>query len=299
MVEVPSAKGPSASDVLAKGGWKPPFPAKWRCSLVRDGGVSDSWDLEARPLPEQAGVEHHGPLVVYPVDRSRDTPLTVSCPTDVLRNTLGVGPCQYILAVEGLAADENLTPASVMEWVEKQFERKKTVAAAADIAERLEQMAEHVSHARAKIQKYAEFSGQVRKLLAGKEGGGQIRTIVDDLDKFAAAGLAPGVSPERVRQLAADVRALIGKGDSLAACRALGDQARSLGAVQDGALARCRMAVRRLRQQGRTMGDARPQDAGKLQDVDLAREVRRLAEGMLQKGASHGDSETRSKQERD
>ena len=58
------------------------------------------------------------PLLVYALDRSRATPLASFCPIDVLRSTLGVGPCQYILQTEGLAADANPTPDSVMTFVE-------------------------------------------------------------------------------------------------------------------------------------------------------------------------------------
>jgi hypothetical protein len=63
----------------------------------------------------------------------------------------------------------------------------------------------------------------------------------------------------------------------LAACRQLGDQLRLIGAVQDGTMARCRMAVRRLKQQARTLVANQPQEAG------LAVEVQQLAEQMLQR----------------
>jgi hypothetical protein len=254
-----------------------PFPAKWRCSLVRENALADSWDKDRGPSPEQTAGKHLGPLIVYPIDRSSATPLTAVCPTDVMRNTLGVGPCQYILAVEGLAAEGDPTPNNVMDWVEKQFEQKKETKAADDIKERLEQMAAHVGHVRVRIERYGEFAGQVRGLLAGKAGAEPFAPIVADLNRFVEAGLSPTASPERARQLAAEVSALIGKENALDACRRLGEQLRSIGAVQDGALAKCRMAVRRLRQEGRTIAIVQPQDA------ELAQQIQRLAEQMLQK----------------
>lgn len=256
---------------------EPPFPAKWRGSLVRENGVADSWDMDRGPQPDQTAGKHQGPLIVYPIDRTSATPLTATCPTDVMRNTLGVGPCQYILAVEGLSAEGDPTPNNVMNWVEKQFEQKKEKKAADDIKERLEQMVMHVAHARARIQRYGEFASQVRKLSAGKPGSDPFLSIVDDLDRFVKTGLASAASPERSRQLVTEVSALIGKENAFASCRRFGEPLRSIGEIQDGALARCRMAVRRLKQEGRFLATNPPPETA------LAREVQQLAGQMLQK----------------
>ncbi len=270
---------------LAPSDWKPPFPAKWRSSFVRENGVADSWDMDRGPDPGQAAAKHQGPLIVYPIDRTPATPLTVSCPTDVMRNTLGVGPCQYILACEGMAAQGDPTPNSVMTWVEKQFAQKKERKVADDIAERLEQMAKHVAEARSRIGVYAAFASQVHELLGEKPGSGLLRSLVDDLDRFVAPGLVPAATPEHARRLAGEVSALIGKENSLSQCQRLGGQMRSIGAAQDATLAKCRMAVRRLRQEGLALG------IGQTQESALGNEVRRLAEQMLRKPGNHAEPE--------
>jgi hypothetical protein len=284
------ARGASAKD-----DWKPPFTAKWRCSGVRENGVAESWDLQ-QGLQSASGRDGFhsvpdfkrengdavervptGSLIVYPIDRGPATPLTATCPTDVMRNTLGVGPCQYILACEGLAAQGDPTPNAVMNWVEKQFEGKKERRAADDIKERLQVMTEHIADARNRILRYAEFAGQVRGFLTNRVGAERFRSIVDGLDRFIAAGLTPAASPERAKQLATEVSALIGKENALPACQHLGEQLRSLGAIQDRTLARCRMAVRRLRAQGRTeVADQSP-------TASLAQEVQKVAEEMLKR----------------
>jgi hypothetical protein len=41
--------------------------------------------------------------VIYPMDRAETTPVEVLVPVDVVRQTLGVGPCEYILDKEGLS----------------------------------------------------------------------------------------------------------------------------------------------------------------------------------------------------
>jgi hypothetical protein len=263
---------------LATDGWKPPFPAKWRASFVREHAIADSWDLDRGPSPEQSAGKHQGPLVTYPIDRSTATPLTATCPTDVMRNTLGVGPCQYILACEGLASQGDPTPNSAMGWVERQFEQKKQKKAADDIQERLAQMTKHVADARSRIERYRLFANQVRKALAGKEGAEEFGATLDDLERSAAGGLSTASAPERARQLAGEVAALIGTGNALATCQRLGQELRAIGAVQDRALATCRMTVRRLQAQGRTVAASQPADAG------LAQEVQRLAGQMLRNG---------------
>jgi hypothetical protein len=261
---------------LAAEAWKPPFPAKWRSSFVRGMNVADSWDTEQGPTPEQKSGEHQGPLLTYLIDRTSATPLTASCPTDVMRNTLGVGPCQYILACEGMGSQGDPTPNSVMGWVEKQFQQKKQRKAADDIKERLGHMTQHVEEARAKIRQYAEFATQLSKLLAAKAAPGSLLALARDLDRFAAAGLTPEAAPERAQQLAGEVTALLTQENAQAACLRLGEQLRSIGSVQDRALARCRMAVRRLRQDARTLAAGQPSAAA------VAQEVQRLAEQRLQ-----------------
>ena len=254
--------------------WKPPFPAKWRASFARDNGLADSWDLETGPEPRQTTAKHEGPLVIYPIDRSTSTPLTATCTTDVMRNTLGVGPCQYILACEGLGAQGDPTPNSVMSWVEKQFEQKKQKKAVDDISERLEVMNRHVTDARARIERYAEFAARARKSLSGDQD--VFRLIVDSLDRFAVTGLAAAASPERSRQLASQVLSLIGKDNNLEECRRLGRELRSIGAVQDSTLAKCRMAVRRLRAQARSVS------VNQFEDGESTKTIQRLADQMLQ-----------------
>src|SRR5436190_8672502 len=46
-------------------------------------------------------ISHQGPLVVYPINRLPQTPPEVFTVVDIMRNTLGVGPCENILDIEG------------------------------------------------------------------------------------------------------------------------------------------------------------------------------------------------------
>ncbi len=43
-------------------------------------------------------------VLIYPVDRTADTPVSTFTLVDVMRDTLGAGPCEYILDLEGIKA---------------------------------------------------------------------------------------------------------------------------------------------------------------------------------------------------
>lgn len=260
--------------------WQPAFPARWRCSWVRRGAVADSWFLDAGPAAGQDGGDHAGPAIVYALDRDRATPLTALCPTDVMRNTLGVGPCQYILSVEGMDARANPTPDSVLEWVEKQFARGKAATSADEIAERLGHMEKHLLEARARIEAYGSFAERVAALAAGaapQPGAETAAAIAADIRRFVADGTAPHTGENEVALLVRRLNDLArgDEGDAEARCRQAGARLRAVGAARDAALARCRMGVRRLH----LWTGGRPDAAGG-QDPAMA-EIHALAAAML------------------
>ncbi len=286
--------------------WKPPFPAKWRASLTGTSGIGPSWYFRGADdagesigqasgpspccLEAQRAVVQFQPgmlgktprsetrsLVVYPIDRSRTTPLTTFCPIDILRATLGVGPCQYILQTEGLASDANPTPDSVMTWVEKQFSKKKEKKAADEIRDMLLQMTNHVEHVQKRIAQYGELARDVRRLCEGHAAGSgaarasqSLRPTLDRLDEAVGAVSGAAQPVDHVRKLVGEVAALIGQQNAAAECQRLGLEIRRLGASQDRTLANCRMAARWIRQQT-AMWPAQSQDTAGLAEKVLAR----------------------------
>ncbi len=229
--------------------WQPPFAAKWRADLIRGDGFAESVTFAA---PAEAGEKpptfKSGEYLIYPIDRSRATPLTEFTPVDIMRNTLGVGPCQYILEAEGLASADNPTPDNVLTWVEKQFRKKGGKDAADEIRERLQAMATLVGRTEARIKRYAAFAAEMKQALAGDgtEAGAKLKAAAEDLSQAAAAGLAATQPPDRISKLAAGVVGLIGKDTAAADLAPKAAELRSIGAAQDRALAKSRMAVRWL-----------------------------------------------------
>ncbi len=297
--------------------WKPPFPAKWRADFIKKDELAESWNfVEEQELDSVStgdesacscwfdggracvkapklrtieksrsnAAEYAWPVIVYPIDRSRTTPLRVFCPIDILRNTLGVGPCQYILEKEGFGSDTQPTADQVTNWVENMFRKKKEKQAAAEIEERFKHMVEHMKQTQSRIRQYGDFARQLRRLKEKQEpnkavaaASGKLWGIVDDLEQNIVRRSQDARSSESAVHLADKVIALIGQSGALAQCQELGSQIRAIAAVQDRALSKCRMAVRRIKQECITVAGREPQTA------DFARELQQIAEQMLHK----------------
>ncbi|MGA2033820.1 MAG: transposase [Thermoguttaceae bacterium] len=261
--------------------WKPPFPAKWRVDFLQGSGeASSSWLGDETRTRESVPPMRPSPaMLVYAMDRSQATPLTTFTPIDILRGTLGVGPCQYILQTEGLASDANPTPDNVMTWIEKQFSRKKEKKAADEIGERLAQMVEHVGQAQARIGRYGRMFAEVDRLCdAAAAGANASRATLTSLARSGFQMAQMHVQPpptDRARQLADQVLGLIGKNNAAAECERLGASLRALGGEQDRTMAVCRMKARWLRQSAAMLAEDHPADA------ELAGKVQAKTEEML------------------
>ena len=294
--------------------WRRPFEAMWRADFLRFDGLAESWPVGSRDTSEGALAGHSdrdhpcwfdgdrlvvrppppvitaqpsqpcpGPILVYPIDRGRATPLTAFCPVDVLRNTLGVGPCQYVLETEGLASETNATPDHVMDWVEKQFEKKKDVESADQIKEHLNEMTDHVGRVQARIDEYAAFVRELQTLCRPEEqnedGRGARETftrILDDMERVITTRPGGTEPSPRAAELAGQIAGLIGKDNAQEQCERLGSEVRRIGASQDRTLSKCRMSVRWLRQQARMSVLRYPESA------ELAVDVQARVERFLQ-----------------
>jgi len=259
--------------------WTPLFPAKWRAGRLGPDAAPDTWDLGAEAPPAWATRAGAGDVLLYPIDRSRDTPLTMLCPVDVLRDVLGVGPCRYILDAEGLGGEGGPTPAEVTEWVERQFNRGRDARGAEQIRGRLGAMRAHLARTAARIRQYARWREQVRALAPaeGEAVAGPVQEVIhilDDLGQNLANGQDALKAPDLAAPMIEQIAALIGRDGTVAEVQRLAVGLRELGASQDRTLARCRMAARRLEAWARMAADTASL-------ADLAGAVRSQAEAML------------------
>ena len=82
---------------------------------------------------------------------------------------------------------------------------------------------------------------------------------------------------ELAATMADEIVGLIGKDNALAERQKLSSQIRAIGAAQDKALSKCRMAVRRLKQHSLVIAEEYPQNP------DLAEKIEDLVKEIFQK----------------
>ena len=267
-----------ASDAELSLEWKAPMPAHWRADFVDAEGTSASCyfaDAEMSLMPtiarsvgvcrfdggralvrmvDSAVLKSPRLVAIYPIERTRATPLTTFCLVDIMRNALGFGPCQYVLDAEGLGGGESPTPEQVTHWVEKQFEKKASKRDVDVIREQLNNMTLQVKRTDERIALYAAFAAKVKHECKEYSGSPAQTAAVNRLAAIAQSmETAAGEARPTVDGLAATVSSQADRDDALANAQPSLIAIRAAGANQDYTLARLRMAVRRLKQECRTM----------------------------------------------
>ncbi|MFB3788924.1 MAG: hypothetical protein ACE15F_21400 [bacterium] len=242
--------------------WTPPFPAKWRMDVLAHAGQGES-----RPYTTPFTASHpEMPYLVYPMDRDANTPLSIYTPVDIMKNTLGVGPCQYILEAERLTSESQLTPDQAADWIEKQFSRKKTKVDPDQIAGALSAMNDIIRQTQARIQQYARHAAEIRNRCAQEmknhpsaaDGLVPLQRTLDAVQKAIGSRPDANAIPENAERPAARILQLTGQDNALAECKSACAELRALGAEQDYHLSKYRMLFRWLRQQCLALGEQNP-----------------------------------------
>ncbi len=255
--------------------WKPPFPAKWRANILYERGLAASLPLTEDFIRTQSGK----PFLIYAFDRNRTTPLSQFCPIDIMRNTLGVGPCQYILDVEGLASEDHPTPNQVTEWIEKQFERKREKRYRESIEERLKAMAALMAQSQERVRQYEAFARELITFCAKEEKAGMVQELlstIGGIEDSIAAKSGEMKRRDEIERLTGKIVELIGRDNAVSPCQTFCASIRSTAAACDSVLSRCRMKTRWLKQQCVMAAARHPEQA------EFLNEIRERAERFLQ-----------------
>ncbi len=244
--------------------WKPALAAKWRANLVGGGGVTRSVNFGDEPesccviMDDRAEIDASAVvgarfMLIYPLDRTRETPLATYLPIDIMRNTLGTGPCEDQLKREGFAGASSPTPHEAMKFARNAFRAGQDKANEAEMKKRFDDMIAYVKYMDGRIDRYAAFAGDVAAACAKSEAAGlSAAKAIQDIAAEVATAVAAykqGTPTRAAEELAAKVTALVGKADAATVCLPLGEQIDALGNLQDYTLAKCRMAARRIKQQ--------------------------------------------------
>lgn len=238
----------------------------------------DGWGF-VRPIAESYAV------IVYPFDRGRGTPLEAITLTDLVRQTLGVGPCQYILdADRRMAQTPGIFTCGGTDMLKKMEGRMSQRKAEAE--KLLDGMVVFMKAYRRRIEQYIAFRRELMGYLETQEKQHpdqqpfirQLRSRVEGIPAQMTQDY-----PAVVEKLAAEYRTTLDSDDEPAKKKraALHPRFPAAGGAQDNILQGCHQVVRLLRYQAGMAPAADPVTA------EIALEVRRRASAVLQNPMYH------------
>jgi hypothetical protein len=256
-----------------------------------------------------------GPVLIYPITRLAETPVEWYTPVDIVRNTLGVGPCQYLLDVEGQKQDHvGRATCHVRTLLNETYKSGQQRARRKEIENYLGDALDFVTHIRNRVLAYVAFGQELRKYLAEQRAAHpEFHEALDALDGLAReidARVAPRMQailqnktlqatvakvvarqeeptpPALAAQLNRDyvAQGLLGYAgadwaDKLK--REYTDPLTTIGGQQDEMVGECRWVVKALRQKAGLLLATEPRLA------PVAAEVRVRTHKMLRGGAAY------------
>jgi hypothetical protein len=245
-----------------------------------------------QPLKSKV-LQFQGAAIVYPIHRVQQTPLDAYTVVDVMRNTLGVGPCEHILDLEGQKAEyKGRATCSVRDTLTPIYANHQQQQKRAEIDRNLDEGLTFVQHIRSRITRYVEFGQKMRQYLAEQkkehpelaEPIAEMERLTQEIDKRVAARAAKIQTPQHVARMNEEFRKNVldyDGPDALARCRAYTRALVEIGDNQDELSGECRWAVRALRQRAGIRMALEPRLA------DIALEIRARTQEVLRSPADH------------
>ena len=244
-----------------------------------------------QPLAKR--VRFDGPAIIYPINRVKRTPLDAFTVVDIMRATLGVGPCEYILDVEGQPTTmKGRATCATRDLLNPIYESKRQKQEKAAIEEARVQVQVFVRHIRSRIDRYVDFGHEILEYLDQQDKAhpelADFLTEMTDLtrmiDEQFDARAEKIKTPQYVEDLAEKFRATLldyeGE-DALAKCKEITSAIVVVGGNQDELVGECRMAVKILRQRAGLAMAADPRV------TEIAQEIRRRTQEALRNPASY------------
>jgi len=238
-------------------------------------------------------ITHVGPLVVYPINRLPSTPPDVFTVVDIVRNTMGVGPCEHIFDVEGQKQSlKGRATCSVRDELNGMYQAKEQKARQGDAEQFLKQGEVFVAHIRSRINGYADYGHQMLEFLAAKKKEqpalapalAPLEKLLGEIDASIASKLDHIKTPADHAKLFAEFRKnWLGNdgADALEGCRKWTDALVDVGGTQDELVAHCRWVVKNVRQKAGLLMVQDPKVA------PVAAEVRARAQEVLRAPSVH------------
>lgn len=259
---------------------------KYPCWLDKTG---QSW---WQPLKHPT-LRLEGPAVIYPINRAPATPLDEFTVVDILRNTLGIGPCEYVLDVEGQQSQyKGRATCAVRDALNPIYRQNMQKKQRAEIEKILQDLMVFIRHIRGRIESYVAFGHDTLGYLAEqKKAHPELADHLADLETIARSIDARFVARKDEIKTPDDAAAMVEEfrktvldyegDDALAKCKRFTEAWVRIGGNQDELAGECRWAAKMLRQKAGLMMAADPRLA------DIAKEIRRRSQVVLRNPAAH------------
>lgn len=253
--------------------WNRPGRKRWNPVI---GGFSyPCWiDKERQgylqPLKKRRYVERgrtynfDGPAIIYPIDRVKvapfSTPIEKLTVVDLVRMTLGVGPCKYILDLEGQKRNsKGVATCYARDVITAIYKKGTQLQNGPVIEENLAAVVAFIRNVRERIDDYVTFGRKTREYLEQQERLhpkhakfiDEMLLITKRLDQFYQSRKASIRTPEYAEKTADGFRKDLLKytgADAYKKCNTQMKIFTGIGGSQDGLVASCRMIVKTLRQ---------------------------------------------------
>jgi len=240
-----------------------------------------------QPLMSAKPIQFRGPALIYPINRIDQTPLDSFTVADLARATLGVGPCEYILDMEGQKYTwKGLATCTAKAILDEIYEKKLQKQKKADIQKILDDVLIFNQFIRNRIEEYIRFDQEMLGYLEKKKKDrpdqaqflGEMEAIMHQMDVGIDKRKEKINTPEFNQQLINEFRTQLmdyeGE-DALSRCQEITAKVVEIGGNQDNLVGECRLVVRRLRQAATLAAAKDPRVA------DTAREIRNLTQQIL------------------
>jgi hypothetical protein len=234
-----------------------------------------------------------GPALIYPLSRVKKTPLDVFTVADIARATLGVGPCEYILDLEGQGSQyKGRATCANRDALRPIYEAKQQKAKRAEIEKSLTEVMVFVRHIRGRIETYVDFGHKTLAYLEEqKKARPELAAFAAEMtplcraidgyvekrkDAIKTVDYAQAMTDE-FRRTMLDYEGP----DAFEKCKKFTGDMVEIGGNQDELVGECRMAVKIIRQRAAMAMALDPRSS------DAAKEIRSRTQAVLRNPAGH------------
>jgi hypothetical protein len=245
-----------------------------------------------QPLKEKV-LKFQGTAIIYPINRMTQTPLEVATVVDVMRNTMGVGPCQHILDLEGQKSEfKGMTTCDARGELRSIYTKNQQKEKLKQTSKILDDSLTFVKHIRSRITRYVEFGHKMRDYLAEQKKVHpelldfivEMEALNAEIDQRVAKRQEKIKTPEYVAKLNKDFRKdVLGYegADALKRCTLYTQALVEVGDNQDELSGECRYVIKQLRQRAGILMALNPKVA------PIAMEIRTRTQETLRNPAHH------------